>query len=372
MEVDFVEEVSQCLTSFLFVEYATSYLRANGFVEIDPKERTPKTFPEKYFMKINQNRLIVVNGNENKQCLIANTEISGDTFIAKANDFEVSEGFCKVRVTKSNLVYRPLNRPLAVACHVFFHDEKGQVKSEVFRTNYPVAVSCVNESLKLNEEDIGVLYLTLSNGSDVSYVMPQHSKPLLDVIEKELGIKEEQIIDFEAHFIDCNKPKYVGTEKQWIAGYNIINSVAAVATLHAISEADTSKATFIGHFSAHSDILESDAILGQLINKFENCVIVNRIEFNEKQPSNGSSVCNLEHSCREKNVYRYNAHLNDMRNSDAYDVININDIKNYTAMFKESIAKIDDLISEKIESKISIEENMLMIDNLLADILKIN
>ena len=224
-----IEEINKSQTIYHYVAYARELLLSKGFIEMKEEDKWNE-IPEKFFVTRKGGAICAINGASKTKGLILSTYFDREYLMAKPNSFNCEDSINGVRC--ASLYCKTINYPYKLAGRVIY-SENGQTKEKLFQTDYPVGA--ITNSISNVEKHL-VISLTLDKSEDISIDHPNHSKALIDIIEKETGIKSEDIVDFDAYFIDAAKPTLAGADKQWISGSSINVIALSLASLHFIAD----------------------------------------------------------------------------------------------------------------------------------------
>ncbi len=256
---EIVEGLNHSVTQFHAVEYCTEKLVANGFTEINEREKWNLNKGGKYFYVRSNSALVAFtigkNVNLNSTCfkiIGTHTDSPNLRFAPVAyNSTSKYERF-NLQTYGGGLWQTWFDRDLSVAGKLVVKDENtGSLKSQLVRVEYPLlriphlAIHLqTDRSSKFewnNENHLkAILSTTFFDGTEENnktnepYMNTKLGSKLTSTLAKSANVKPENIIDFDLGLYDCQPSCLLGIDKEFISSGRLDNLASTLTALHAI------------------------------------------------------------------------------------------------------------------------------------------
>ena len=232
--------VNACPTPMHVVENARRALLAAGYTELREAE-TWGEVPDKFFVARDERALIAVNKTDVNSGIVIGTNIDAPCLRAKPNTKLANCGLEQVRVSPYGdwPVWTIMDRGLRAAGRVIYKEGE-QVKSGLFNTEKAIAIV---PSLAVHLERGSSRTATFNPeihfmpvvGLTPAEPLPEsdHCYFVLEEVAKCVGVKPEDVIDFDLSFYDENDAKITGIDRDMIVGGRLSNYASAYLALKA-------------------------------------------------------------------------------------------------------------------------------------------
>lgn len=235
-------------TAFHSVETSEELLKLNGFEKLDARSKWDIKKGGKYYTTKNSSAIIAFtvhtdNLKEDGFRIIGSHSDSPSFRIKPSPEMEVEKTYLKLNTEcyGGPILNTWLDRPLAIAGRVVLKGESALRPTETLvNINRPICIIPnlaihmnreVNEGFALNKQKdmlplVGLLNDTLEKDNF-----------LVKTIAKELGIKVEEILDFDLFLYEYEKGMLIGANEEMISCGRLDNLSMAHASLHALVDA---------------------------------------------------------------------------------------------------------------------------------------
>lgn len=240
-------------TAFHAVDSTIKVLRSSGFKEIKEEDLWKLEKGGKYFVTKNQSALIafvIGNGNleeEGFRVVGAHTDSPG--FKIKPNpDMEVEGAYVKLNteVYGGPILNTWMDRPLSLAGRVALKGANPfSPEIRLINIKRPIMIipnlaihmnRNVNAGVELNRQKDVLPLLSLVNER------LEKGKYLIKTISEELGVKEEDILDFDLYLYEFEKGSIIGLNNEFISSGRLDDLSMVYGGIKALSESEVGKA----------------------------------------------------------------------------------------------------------------------------------
>lgn len=230
--------VNACPTQMHFCESARQSLSTAGYTELRESEDWD-TIPDNFFVIRDERAIIAVSKADTSSAVIIGTNIDSPCLRGKPNTRLAKCGCEQVRIApygRKNS-WEWMDRCLKAAGRVYYKDGDS-IKTALFKTDRAVAIvpslavhlarGSATE-MEINPE----IHLMPIIGLTPSEPMPEshQSIVLMQVIAQCIGVKLDDIIDFDVSFYDNTEAKITGIGKDLIVGARLSNIALAHVAL---------------------------------------------------------------------------------------------------------------------------------------------
>ena len=237
-------------TAFHSVQTSEELLKLNGFTKLDEREEWKLEQGGKYYTTKNSSALMAftINTNNLKEdgFRIIGSHSDSPTFRIKPNpEMEVEKTYLKLNTEcyGGPILNTWLDRPLSIAGRVTLKGESIlRPKETLVNINRPICIipnlaihmnRDVNAGVALNKQKDMLPLVGLLNES------LEKDNFLLKTVAKELGIKIEEILDFDLFLYEYEKGSLIGPNEEMISCSRLDNLAMAHASLHGLIDANS-------------------------------------------------------------------------------------------------------------------------------------
>ena len=248
-----MEFLDKSPVNFLAVRTAKEKLEANGFVELDPREKWNLNRGGKYYMTKNSSAIfafVVSEGDAASGFRIISAHSDSPCFRIKPHAEMLTEGGVvklNVEVYGGPILYTWFDRPLSLAGRVILRsDDPLNPVTEIVKFDRPLLTiphlaihfnRAVNEGNPLSKQkDMLPVIAIVKN-------VAEKDNMLLRLIADALGQKVEDILDFDLSLYDTTPACLVGINDEFITSGRLDDLSMVHAALTALTETSSTKQT---------------------------------------------------------------------------------------------------------------------------------
>lgn len=253
---DLCDFLDKGVTPYHVVSNVSDILIKNGFIELDYKEKWNITDKFRGFLKFNDSSIFAFNLN--RGCIVDGFKFisahldSPCLKIKTGSDYLNSDGnlYLNVEVYGGTILNTWLDRSLSIAGKVFIKSEGYNKNFKIYEKmldfgdavafipNCPIHLNRnVNSGFELNKQKHMMPIILTSNKYGVD--------SFRGLISKYLGIKEEDILDFDLYLYDVEKAKIIGANNEFIQSKKIDDLAMVEASVYSIVNSNSNKNKFI-------------------------------------------------------------------------------------------------------------------------------
>lgn len=232
-------------TAFHAVETSEELLKVNGFEKLEATEKWNIQKGGKYYTTKNSSAIVAFTIDTNNLSKdgfkIVGSHSDSPTFRVKPNpEIEVEKTYLKLNTEcyGGPILNTWLDRPLAIAGRVILKGDNVLKPVETLvNINKPICIipnlaihmnRNVNEGVALNKQKDMLPFIGLLNES------LEKNNFLLNTVANELGIKSEEILDFDLFLYEYEKGSLIGANEELISCGRLDNLSMAHASIHAL------------------------------------------------------------------------------------------------------------------------------------------
>lgn len=239
--LDFINESPTAYHAVLTTE---KLLKSKGFTELKAEDKWNITRGGKYFTKRNDSSIFafVIGSGEIEETgfkiIGAHTDSPG--FKIKPNPEILTEGkyiTLNTEVYGGPILNTWMDRPLSIAGRVTVASDEFLPKKLFININKPVMLipnlaihfnRQVNEGVAINPQRHTLPLMAVINNK------LEKEGYLTRLMAKELGVKEDEILDFDVYLYECDKGSIIGAEEDFISSGRLDNLAMVHAGLEAL------------------------------------------------------------------------------------------------------------------------------------------
>lgn len=188
--------------------------------------------------------------------LMASSHIDSPALKLKTQSIKTDRGITRigVEVYGGPIIHTWLDRELGISGQVLYRTDGG-TKASLLDFGRPVAI-IPNAAIHVNREiNKGFQYNPQTHLQAILSAVPQDSKdPLKAMVAKELGIKEEDVLEMDLYLYDLAGATLVGDDQSMLTSGRLDNLAMTHAILAAILETQKPDSTALAAFFDHEEI----------------------------------------------------------------------------------------------------------------------